>query len=128
HLYEDVDVRQLDEAILIGGRMAWIVLNPVRRPVALDAVDTHEIGASDSVNLRFEADRLTRIGIGPGRSAGGLRVRQILRHHAQALRLHLQSGGGNLERYLQRIDHPAPPASPWRSSAACGGRPSLCPY
>ena len=66
--------------------------------VPVDALDLDQVGARRLVELGFEADDLARIGVGARRLARRLRVGQVLRDDAHALRLRLEPRGRDLQQ------------------------------
>jgi hypothetical protein len=85
--------------------VAGIVLDGEGALIGADGADAHEPHAAGAVELVGEGDSLAAIGIGAGSLAGRLGVGHVFGDDAKAFRLRKESGPGDLEGGVERIDH-----------------------
>src|SRR6185437_9421012 len=77
-LDKHVDVRQLDESLVVGGRVAGVLLDAVGRGIAADFPHPHQFDTGGAVERVLEGDGLARIGIAAGDAGRRLRVGDVL--------------------------------------------------
>src|SRR5690606_33185268 len=91
---------------LVGRRVSGVVLKPERASVEAHIRNPYQRDRRRAVEFALESHGLPPVGIGTGRGAGRLRVRQVLRDDAHPERLRLESGGRDPEGSLERVGHP----------------------
>ena len=89
---EHIDVRQLDHAVFVGGRVARVVLNVEFARIVVDLGDLGPGRPDRTVELPGETDGLAAVRVGARRIAGRLRVGKVFRQDAHPGLLDVQAG------------------------------------
>ncbi len=104
HFEQQIDIGQLDVALVVRRRIARQMFGPEGRRIDADRLDRDEIFAAGAVERALESDGFARIRVGARGRAGRLRIGDIFRDDAQPRRLALEAGAGDAQRGDERID------------------------